>query len=317
MKYIPKGASRFIGRQNLKIRTNSPTILLGAGIAGVIGTTVLASRATLKAQPVMEATHIELETVAYNADKAGHESGFRPDEATLRKARVQIYTKTALQMTKLYGPTVLLGGISIGCLVGSHKILSDRYSNLAAAYVSMQEGLAAYRKRVAEKYGETEEKELFYDVQDSFVIENTPNGPKKVKTKVPGDGGGTTYAKLFNESNPNWKDTPEYNIMFLRQVETHLNTRLSTEGHMFLNRVYEELGMEHTEAGAVAGWLYERGTGDNVIDFGIWDDDRKTHLWDFMVGNEGEIMLDFNVDGPIHKKLNLPKIHRELPRSRR
>ena len=42
------------GRTKLKIEKNSPEILLGLGIVGFIGTVVLASKATLKAEDVVE-----------------------------------------------------------------------------------------------------------------------------------------------------------------------------------------------------------------------------------------------------------------------
>jgi hypothetical protein len=307
VKLVPAKASRFVGRQKLKISKNSPTILLVAGITGVVGTTVLASRATLKAQPVLEATHMELQELQYNADVALRDHGVRQDEKVARKQRVAVYSNTAFQLTKLYAPAVIVGSLSVACLIKGHQIQNERYSALGAAYISLQEGFDAYRKRVRDEVGEEKEKDLFYNGQDQTYIEAGPNGPKKKKVRTVGDGGGSVYARFFGPDNPNWKSTPEYNTMFLRQVETYLNKRLRTEGHLFLNRVYEELGMPDTEAGAVVGWLYERGTGDDSIDFGIWSDEMRDHLYDFMVGNEGEILLDFNVDGPIHKLLNLPK----------
>lgn len=307
MKFVPVKVSRIIGMQKLKIQANSPTILLVAGVAGTIGTTVLASRATLKAAPIFDATHLELERLAYNAEKSQDETGIRPDENDMRKQRVAIYTETAVQLTRLYAPAFVLGTISVAALVGSHKILSDRYANLGAAYVSLQEAMAAYRSRVVKEVGEEREREIYHDVTTVDTIEMGPNGPKKVKTEVPGPDGGSPYAKLFGPDNPNWRTTPEYNTMFLRQVNEYCNRKLRMDGHLFLNRVYEELGMEDTEAGAVVGWLYERGVGDSFVDFGIWSDDRRQQMYDFMAGNEGEIMLDFNVAGPIHKLLNLPK----------
>lgn len=308
MKFVPVRLSRAIGMQKLKLSANSPTILLVAGITGVVGSTVLAARATLQAQPILEATHMELEKVAYDVDKASRDHNIIVPESEIRKQRVVIYTQTAAQLTKLYAPAVVLGSISIGSLIYSHKILNDRYTNLAAAYVSLSEVLESYRKRVREDVGEDKERELWYDVQTQDEIVTGPNGPKKVKTKVVGENGASPYAVLFGPDNKNWKSTPEYNTMFLRQVEEYLNRRLRTEGYLFLNRAYEELGLPATEFGSTTGWLYERGNGDNYVDFGIWDETDKTRMYDFMVGNEKHILLDFNVDGPIHKLLNLPKV---------
>lgn len=309
MKFVPARASRFVSRQKLKINMHSPTLLLGAGIAGVVGTTILASRATLKAQPVFEATHLELEEIAYNADKVLDETGLRVPDSQLRKQRVAVYTDTAVQLTKMYGPSVILGGISIACLVQSHRILSDRYSSMATAYVALQETFDRYRNRVRGELGEEKERDLYYNGQEHILIEPGPNGPKKSKIRTFGDGGGSPYARLFsNETSSEWKDTPEYNVMFLRQVEKHCNDRLKRDGHLFLNRVYEELGLDDTGLGARVGWLYERGHGDDFVDFGIFSNDMKSRLLDFMVGNEGEIYVDFNVVGPIDHLLTLQKV---------
>lgn len=310
MKFVPARASRFVSRQKLKINMHSPTLLLGAGIVGVVGTTILASRATLKSQPVLEATHMELEELQYDAQKHLDESGLRVPEGELRKRRVAIYSHTAYQLTKLYGPSVILGSISIGCLIQSHRILNDRYTNMATAYVALQETFNKYRKRVAGEVGEEKEKELYYDGQEITVIEPGLNGPKKNKVKKFGDGGGSPYARIWGpDSSREWRQTPEYNVMFLRQVEKHCNDMLRLNGHVWLNYVYGQLGLDDSEYANV-GWLYERGTGDSYIDFGIWDETDKDRFWDFMVGNEGEIMLDFNVDGPINHLLNKPKMHR-------
>jgi hypothetical protein len=310
MKYVPAKVSRLVGRTRLHINQNSPTILLYAGIAGVVGTTILASRATLKAQPVLEATHLELQEIEYNSTQPGYirDADPRVQERILRKQRVAVYSKTAVQLGRLYGPVIILGTVSIGCLIKGNQIQNDRYSALGAAYISLQEGFEAYRKRVRDEVGEEKEKDLFYDGQDLTYIEAGPNGPKKNKIRVVGEDGGSIYARFFGPDNPNWKNVPEYNTMFLRQVEAHLNLTLRTRGHVFLNDVYRELGMPDTEEGAVVGWLYERNYGDDQIEFSCFLDKNKDRMYDFMVGNEGEILIDFNVAGPINKLLYMPKV---------
>jgi hypothetical protein len=64
--------------------------------------------------------------------------------------------------------------------------------------------------------------------------------------------------------------------------------------------VYAMLGLAHTSAGAIVGWVYDRSNemGDNYADFGCWDQSTGQPL-PFFNGREGAILLDFNVDGPI------------------
>ena len=69
---------------------------------------------------------------------------------------------------------------------------------------------------------------------------------------------------------------------------------------MFLNDVYDALGIPRSKAGQVVGWIYDEKNpnGDNFVDFGIYDL-YKEGSRDFVNGYERTIWLDFNVDGPI------------------
>jgi hypothetical protein len=86
-------------------------------------------------------------------------------------------------------------------------------------------------------------------------------------------------------------------MMFLRAQQTYFNNILISRGHVFLNEVYDALGIDRTEAGAIVGWVI--GGGDNKIDFGIFDGENpRTRA--FVNGYEHSILLDFNVDGVIY-----------------
>lgn len=109
------------------------------------------------------------------------------------------------------------------------------------------------------------------------------------------------YARFFDEACPGWINNPEYNLMFIRQQQTYANDLLKTKGYVFLNDVYEMLGMPKSKAGQVVGWIYdlENGEGDNYIDFGIYNLGNEQ----FVNGNATSILLDFNVDGMILDKI--------------
>src|SRR4051794_24618130 len=53
MKFVPAAASRMAAGQMLSVRKNSPTILFGVGIVSMVGSTVMACRATLKLEEVL------------------------------------------------------------------------------------------------------------------------------------------------------------------------------------------------------------------------------------------------------------------------
>lgn len=109
------------------------------------------------------------------------------------------------------------------------------------------------------------------------------------------------YARIFDEGCPGWSKDPEANLAFLRLIEANANTLLKTQGYLYLNKVYELLGIPHSKAGQLVGWIYKdpNPAGDNYVDFDIY----ATRNGDAINGYARTILLDFNVDGIIIDKL--------------
>lgn len=108
------------------------------------------------------------------------------------------------------------------------------------------------------------------------------------------------YARLFNPDNPNYEMDSAYNVLFLKGQERYFNNLLRTRGHVFLNEVYDALGIDRSSAGQVVGWLHNPddadSTGDNEICFGV--------IYDARLFTPGDpIALDFNVDGVMYEKI--------------
>lgn len=293
MKFVPTAISRRVARQMLKAEANSPQLLFVAGLAGVTTSTVLACRATLKMHIVIEQTQNDLD-IARHLDNPNY------SERDRQKDIAVIYTRGLLNTGKLYLPALVVGGAAVGCLTKSHNMLTERNLALSAAYAAVDEAFAKYRGRVIEKYGEEEDREFRYDMEDADVIGE--DGKMRTIRRVQQDGH-SMYARWFDEYSTSWSKEPEYNFIFLRCRQNWCNDLLRARGHLFLNEVYRELGMDHTKAGAVVGWIMG-SEGDNYVDFGLWDN--REQVRDFVNGREGSILLDFNVDGVIFDKINDP-----------
>lgn len=110
------------------------------------------------------------------------------------------------------------------------------------------------------------------------------------------------YARYFDESSPCWDKNPEVNMMYLKMQQNYANSLLKAKGHLFLNEVYQSLGIPVTKVGQVVGWIYDKDNpiGDNYVDFGIFTEKNAPSVNGF----ERSILLDFNVDGNILDKLN-------------
>lgn len=294
MKFLPEGVSSKLGMSLLSIRKNSPAITFGIGIVGVVGTAVLASRATLKLSDVIDDAQTTLEQIR----TLEHEKYSEDDR---KRDRVIVIAKTATKVGRLYLPAIAVGTLTIAALTTSHVTLTRRNVALTAAYATIEKAFREYRNRVVEDLGEESDRKYRFGIEtDKEQIVDEDGKKKTVKKDVHTSTSG--YARLFAPGNPNYQNVPEFNFLFLRGIQRVANDQLRTKGHVFLNDVYRELGMEDTQAGAVVGWLY-RGDGDGFIDFGIFEDSETLRIYDFVTGRENEILVDFNVDGVIYDKI--------------
>ena len=287
----------------LQISKKSPEILVGVGGVGVVSSCVLACRATLKVDSVMD----EYRTVEENIEKVL--SGEIPsDDYTQEDAENDLRImriKTAVNVAKLYAPSIILGGVSLGCIIKSHGILNSRYNAISAAYMTIDGSYKAYRNRVAERFGSDVEKELRYDIKvqeltNTTVDENGNEVTSTEEARVMNNFGYSEYARFFDESCIAWQKDPSYNLTFLRAQQSYANDMLKARGVLFLNEVYDMLDIPRTKAGQVVGWKYDpvNGKGDNYVDFGIYDLTRE-RVRAFVNGDEPNILLDFNVDGNV------------------
>ena len=293
MQLVPGAISQKFARTALLAQKSSPEVLLAAGIVGMVGSTVLACRATLKMDTVLDETKEKLNT-AKTLEHPDYSEGDRQRDVSL------IYYQTGIKIVRLYAPAVILGGLSIYALTTSHAIMDRRAVALTAAYGALEKGFNEYRSRVVDKYGEEEDRNFRYGTEQVEVVSDS--GKKKTVTRVSRDTP-SIYSKFFDMSSQNWNKEPEYNMMFLNCQQQYLNDKLHARGHVFLNEAYDALGLDRTSAGAVVGWyLSKNGETDNYIDFGVFDG--KTQVArDFVNGFEGSILLDFNVDGVIYDKI--------------
>ena len=288
---IPSTIARKSSLTVAKLAQNSPKIFFVGGVAGMVGTAVLASRATLKVDTVITEAQVKLSEIK----KMQHSTYSEEDRI---KDRVIVISRSLIAITKLYAPAIVLGGLSIAMLTKSHNMLTKRNAALAAAYVAVERGFKEYRERVVDELGEEQDLKFSRGLKKTEHLTVSENGKSHSET-VTSPTAHTVYGRLFNEWNPNFQKVPEYNAIFLWGLQNMLNDRLKAKGYLFLNDVYDELGIERSEAGCVVGWLRD-GDGDGFVDFGIFRD--HLSMFDYVTGREGEIFLDFNVDGIIYDK---------------
>lgn len=281
-----------VGRQILATKKNSPTIFFVGGVVGVVGAAVLASRATLQLHEVLdEADEVE--------DTITHFDHPRYTEEDRQKDLFKTKVKTAGRVAKLYAPAVTVGAISIAALTGSHIALNRRNTAIMAAYSALDKGFKEYRERVRDEFGD--EKDLEFRHGSDTVVEtimDDDDNPTTVEHSVAPKGMPSIYARYFDEGSTSWQRRDEYNQLFLNSQQNYANNLLQTRGHLFLNEVYDALGLPRSKAGAVVGWVVSKD-GDNFVDFGIYNQENE-RARRFVNRDERSILLDFNVDGVIY-----------------
>ena len=285
------------------VQKHSPEILAGVGVVGTVASAVMACKATLKLDDILAESKETRDKIKEVAENPRYEKEYSPEDA--KKDLTVNYAQTAIKIAKLYAPAVILGSASLGCLLASNDILRKRNAALSAAYMTVDKSFKEYRQRVVDRFGEEVEKEIRYNIKAMEVESTVVNEDgsettitEQIKTMDPNLY--SDYARFFDEASPNWQRDPEYNLMFLKAQQQYANDLLKAKGRLFLNEVYDMLGIDRSKAGQVVGWVYnpDNPTGDNFVDFGIYDMS-KERVRAFVNGYEPNILLDFNVDGNI------------------
>ena len=212
-------ASRLAHTAGLQIKKHSPEILLVAGIAGTVASTIMACKATTKAGAVIEEKNKQLQYV----DACLKTEDIEYTEEDRNKDLTIIYTQTGVNLFKLYAPSIAVGALSIACIVSGHNILKKRNVALAAAYAVVDKGFKNYRKNVVDRFGEELDKELRYNIKAKEVenvVKNedgTETVEKKVVNVVDEDQLNVSeYAKFFDETCTNYTKDPEWNLKYLK-----------------------------------------------------------------------------------------------------
>ena len=299
--------TRTFNRVGLQVRKHSPEILMIAGVVGTVMSAVMACKATTKLSGIMDNTKGQVDAIHYAKEHPEElKEEYTPEDA--KKDLTIVYTKTGIELVKLYGPSIALGALSIAGILTSNSIHRRRNVALAAAYTAVDTGFKQYRGRLIERFGEQLDKELRYNIQNVEVEEKIVDDKGKEKTvkktvEVVDTTGFSDYARLYDDGNAGWDKDPEYTLMFLKHQQNYANDKLRTQGHLFLNEVYDMLGIPRSKAGQIVGWIYDEKNnnhdGDNFVDFGIYTQANKN----FLDGYEKVALLDFNVDGPIYNKI--------------
>jgi hypothetical protein len=267
------------------VMRKSPEILLGAGCVGVVVSAVMACRATLKVETVLDEHSKNMDKIEYAKESKDIE-GYSDTDAA--KDKIIQYKNTVFSLVKLYSPALLVGSLSLGFIIGGHNILRKRNLALVGAYKSLETMFNKYRARVVEELGEDADRTFRYGTRSETRVEMLEDGTQKV-TDIETVDNLSAYSVIFDEGNEHYSKQPGYNQMFIKTQEQYANDKMRVNGFIFLNEVYEMLGLPRTPEGQFVGWL---ASDEKRIDF--------ARSKDFLESHERSTWIDFDVKVMYH-----------------
>lgn len=219
------------------------------------------------------------------------------------------YGKTTVAGARLLAGPLALFTFSMVSFFSAHNEMKLRNAGLAATAAGLRKTLKDYRGRVADNIGEDAEEKLYFGTKSGEISESTvdEDGNETFETvladDIVDDVERSDFVKYLVKGNDKWDRSPDM-VRFTLECQQNLaNDILKNKGEITLNEVYDLLGFEHTEAGMVYGWIYDKYNpfGDNKVEFRV----KKVH-----VPNENDpakgysigYAIDFNVDGNIYKE---------------
>ncbi len=213
-------SSKLLGRT---LRRNSPTILTGLAVGGLITTVFMAVRATPKAMELIE----DLK------------------EKTIEELHSSPTKLEYLQVLwKPYLPAALMGVSTIVCMVGSNHINLRRNAALVGLYSLAESTLREYQSKVVETIGKNKEEILRGEIAQD-TLNRTPISERTVILTGKGD-----YLFYDVLSGRYFRS----DIEKLRKIQNDLNHKLLSDMYISLNEMYYEMGLEEVELGGQQGW---------------------------------------------------------------
>ena len=293
-KNIGNSMTRLGKRLLFETKRKSPEICVAGAIIFGAGALVMTFAAARKMDKALEEPKTIIATAKDMEISEKYTEEDRQHDITLGTVRM------VWEGVKLFTPATLMACMSCACVLISHRKLSRRNAELAAANGILAKQVASLTKSLEDKVGKEEAYRLRYEdkLEEAEETMTDENGEEKtVKVKKPKAGyEADDLGRFFDEISPEWKKDPQYNLMTLRNILFEFQERLKRDGVVFLNDIYERLGHEKTQAGYQYGWIYRKGTDPTTtISFGPVIGDREAEH-KLILENQRYIWLEFNCE---------------------
>lgn len=218
-------------------KKNSPVILTGLAIVGVISTAYAAYKAGPRAEKILEAYHKDMKD-CHPKDK---------------EAKRAVVGETVKKMIPVMAPPIIMGGTTIACVVGSHSVSSRRIAALSAAYSLSETTVKNLNSKMEEMLGEKKARA----VKDAIMKDKLKADSEKDK-KILSDGqlvipsDGTVLCKDLYSGRLFYSNAEK-----IKQAIAKCSYDIISDMYISLNDFYEEIGspqLQKIPMGDDLGW---------------------------------------------------------------
>lgn len=206
---------------------HAPTILTVFSIIALVGTIREASKDGIKAHRALKHYATDIQSTV--------------EELTIKEKFLVTW--------RCYIPTIIMGSITTGLIIGSNTINVKRQAALAAMYTLADNSLREYQGKAVEILGEKAHKKVKQGLKEEALAKSD----KTRETELPEAKRGThlvydmTSGRYFRSSVEN-----------IRRAENLTHKEINTDGYADLNQFYYHLGLPAIKIGDNLGWNFEK-----------------------------------------------------------
>lgn len=209
---------------------NSPTILTGLAVVGLITTAVLAYKASPKMEKIVSKAKQDL-------------SDTDPDDKETKRVVIKETVKAA---TPVMAPVAVMGIATTACIIGSNRISNKRVATLSAAYALAERSVKDLNDKMTEVLGEKKTRSIKDAISKDKLAAMTPVTDDEYITT--GADGSTRCRDGFT-GRPFWS-----NAQRIERAINKLSNDIRSEMFISLNQFYEEIGLDTIPNGDNIGW---------------------------------------------------------------
>lgn len=207
------------------VADNSPAILTGVGVTGVITTVILTGKATVKAERILR------------QDAFDNQGNVFFDHDIRDRARLT---------WRCYIPPAIATTTTVAAIVCANQIGTRRAAAVAAAYSLSEKAFAEYKDKVAEKLGVKQEQSVCDELAQDRVSANPPQ-----EVIVVGDGDVLCYDSMTGRYF-------QSNMERIRSAQNSINEILLNHMYASLDDFYNMIGLSSTAFTEEVGWNVDR-----------------------------------------------------------